>query len=69
MRGGTDGSQLTERGLPTLNIFTGQQNLHGPLEFISIQDMARATAVCLEAGQQLWAQHAAETPPGLTGAK
>ncbi len=60
MRGGTDGSQLTERGLPTPNIFTGQQNLHGPLEFISLQDMARATEVCLELAQ-LWAQHAAET--------
>jgi len=60
MRGGTDGSQLTERGLPTPNIFTGQQNLHGPLEFISLQDMARATVVCLEL-VQLWAHHAAET--------
>ncbi len=58
MRGGTDGSQLTERGLPTPNIFTGQQNVHGPLEFISLQDMARSTVVCLELAQ-LWAQHAA----------
>jgi tripeptide aminopeptidase len=60
MRGGTDGSQLTERGLPTPNLFTGQQNLHGPLEFISLQDMGRAVATCLEL-VQLWAQHAVET--------
>ena len=40
IRGGTDGSQLTERGLPTPNLFTGMQNVHGPLEWISLQDMA-----------------------------
>src|SRR5690606_18713287 len=31
IRGGTDGSQLTERGLPTPNIFCGSINVHGPL--------------------------------------
>ncbi len=51
VRGGTDGSQLTERGLPTPNLFTGMQNLHGPLEYISLQDMARATVVCIELAQ------------------
>ncbi len=56
VRGGTDGSQLTERGLPTPNLFTGMQNFHGPLEYVSIQDMARATQVCVEIAQ-LWAQH------------
>ena len=55
VRGGTDGSQLTERGLPTPNLFTGMQNYHGPLEYISLQDMARATQVCIEIAQ-LWAQ-------------
>lgn len=53
VRGGTDGSQLTERGLPTPNLFTGMQNVHGPLEWISVQDMAQATAVCVEL-VQLW---------------
>lgn len=48
IRGGTDGSQLTERGLPTPNLFTGMQNVHGPLEWISLQDMALATQVCVE---------------------
>lgn len=47
VRGGTDGSRLTELGVPAPNIFTGMQNVHGPLEWISVQDMAQATAVCL----------------------
>jgi tripeptide aminopeptidase len=59
IRGGTDGSQFTERGLPTPNLFTGMQNFHGPLEYVSLQDMARATQVCIELAQ-LWSQHAAE---------
>ena len=37
--GGTDGSRLTERGLPTPNIFTGGHNAHGPLEWVAVQDM------------------------------
>ncbi|MGR3320533.1 MAG: peptidase T [Pseudooceanicola sp.] len=47
IRGGTDGSRLTELGVPTPNIFTGMQNIHGPLEWISVQDMAKATELCL----------------------
>ena len=47
VRGGTDGSQMTEKGVPTPNLFTGQQDLHGPLEWISVQDMARAVDVCI----------------------
>lgn len=47
IRGGTDGSRLTEMGVPCPNIFTGQQDLHGPLEWISVQDMAASTRVCL----------------------
>lgn len=43
IRGGTDGSRLTEMGVPTPNLFTGMQNIHGPLEWISVQDMAKAT--------------------------
>ena len=48
IRGGTDGSRLTEMGVPTPNLFTGMQNIHGPLEWISVQDMALATKFCLE---------------------
>jgi tripeptide aminopeptidase len=54
-RGGTDGSRLTELGVPTPNIFTGMQNIHGPLEWVSVQDMTRATAVCIKLAE-LWGQ-------------
>ncbi|SDW18026.1 peptidase T. Metallo peptidase. MEROPS family M20B [Ruegeria halocynthiae] len=47
IRGGTDGSRLTEFGTPCPNIFTGMQCIHGPLEWISVQDMAVATELCL----------------------
>lgn len=47
VRGGTDGSKLTERGLLTPNLFTGMQEVHGPLEWVSLQDMAQAVAVCI----------------------
>lgn len=47
IRGGTDGSRLTEMGVPTPNVFTGMQEIHGPLEWISVQDMTAATRVCL----------------------
>ncbi|MEC7297301.1 MAG: peptidase T [Pseudomonadota bacterium] len=47
IRGGTDGSRLTELGVPTPNLFTGMQMIHGPLEWVSVQDMARATDLFL----------------------
>lgn len=47
IRGGTDGSRLTEMGVPTPNLFTGMQNIHGPTEWISVQDMEVATRLCL----------------------
>ena len=47
IRGGTDGSRLTELDLPCPNIFTGMQEIHGPLEWISVQDMAASLQVCL----------------------
>ncbi len=48
IRGGTDGSRLTEMGVPCPNLFTGMQEIHGPLEWISVQDMAVATKLCLK---------------------
>lgn len=54
IRGGTDGSRLTEMGVPTPNLFTGMQNYHGPLEYISVQDMRRSTEMCVKLAQ-LWA--------------
>ncbi|MFO1210264.1 MAG: peptidase T [Amaricoccus sp.] len=53
IRGGTDGSRLTEMGVPTPNIFTGMQNVHGPLEWVSVQDMAAATRVAIRL-VELW---------------
>ena len=54
IRGGTDGSRLTERGLPTPNLFAGMYDVHGPREWASLQDMAQATEVCLQLVQR-WA--------------
>jgi tripeptide aminopeptidase len=48
IRGGTDGSQLSYMGLPTPNIFTGGENFHGKFEFISIDNMLKATNVIIE---------------------
>lgn len=53
IRGGTDGSRLTELGVPTPNLFTGMQAIHGPLEWVSLQDMEKATELCVEL-VQLW---------------
>ncbi len=57
IRGGTDGSWLTAKGLPTPNLFTGMHNCHGPLEWVTLQDMARATEVCVHLAQ-IWAEAA-----------
>ena len=43
VRGGTDGSNLTVRGLPTPDIFTGGQNFHGKLEFNSRRGLEKTT--------------------------
>ena len=53
IRGGTDGSRLTEMGIPCPNLFTGMQDIHGPLEWISVQDMAMATRLCLTLAQRV----------------
>ena len=52
IRGGTDGSRLTEMGVPCPNLFTGMQDIHGPLEWISVQDMGLATGLCLMLAQK-----------------
>ncbi|MGM9699420.1 MAG: peptidase T [Prevotella sp.] len=48
IRGGTDGAQLSFRGLPCPNIFAGGVNFHGPYEFISIQSMEKAMNVIIK---------------------
>jgi tripeptide aminopeptidase len=62
-RGGTDGSRLTELGVPTPNLFTGMQNIHGPHEWVSVQDMSRAVEVCVRLAQ-LWAGAKRSTTAG-----
>jgi tripeptide aminopeptidase len=47
VRGGTDGAQLSYKGLPCPNIFTGGENFHGEFEFISVESMEKAVEVIL----------------------
>lgn len=55
VRGGTDGSRLTELGLPTPNLSTGQHNPHSPLEWACLEEMQQAVAMLVEL-VQLWAR-------------
>ena len=64
VRGGTDGSQLTERGLPTPNLSSGQHNPHSPLEWASLDEMVQAVEVAIEL-VQIWA--AQEVTSAVTG--
>lgn len=48
VRGGTDGSQLSYMGLPTPNIFTGTENMHGRHEFTSVDDMEKVSKTIVE---------------------
>jgi tripeptide aminopeptidase len=52
IRGGTDGSRLSEMGLPTPNIFTGGHEFHSPREWASVQDMAAAAATIVRLAAQ-----------------
>lgn len=54
IRGGTDGSRLTEMGLPTPNISTGEHNFHSPLEWVCLEEMEACVRVCVEL-VQVWA--------------
>ncbi len=47
IRGGTDGSRLSFMGLPCPNLFTGEMAIHSKLEYVSVQDMEKATEVCV----------------------
>ena len=48
IRGGTDGSALTEMGLPTANVFTGGHDAHSEREWICVEDMGLAAATLVE---------------------
>jgi tripeptide aminopeptidase len=54
IRGGTDGSALTEMGLPTPNLFTGGHDAHSEREWICVEDMGLASATLVELAQ-VWA--------------
>jgi tripeptide aminopeptidase len=51
IRGGTDGSRLTELGLPTPNLSCGEHNFHSPLEWTCLEEMALAVRVLVELAQ------------------
>jgi tripeptide aminopeptidase len=51
VRGGTDGSRLTEMGLPTPNLSTGEHNPHSPLEWTCLEEMQTAVRVLVELAQ------------------
>ncbi len=62
IRGGTDGSLLSEMGLPTPNIFTGGHEYHSVREWASLQDMAAAAATIVRLAE-VWTrpEHATAT--------
>ena len=51
IRGGTDGSNLTARGLPTPNLFCGMHEVHSEREWVSLQDMAKSVETLLHLAQ------------------
>jgi tripeptide aminopeptidase len=75
IRGGTDGSQLSEMGLPTPNIFTGGHEYHSVREWVSVHDMAAAAATIVRLAE-VWTRPefaeavdmaAAPAAPGVSG--
>ena len=48
IRGGTDGSRLSEKGLPTPNLYAGMHNFHSELEFACLDEMESSVRVLLE---------------------
>lgn len=48
IRGGTDGAQLSHRGLPCPNLFAGEQAIHSKYEWVSIQDMQKGVDTVIE---------------------
>lgn len=58
IRGGTDGSRLSEKGLPCPNIFTGGQNYHGPTEWLSVWGMDKSVETVVNLAQ-VWVEKSA----------
>jgi tripeptide aminopeptidase len=57
IRGGTDGSRLTERGLPTPNVFCGFHDVHSLREWVTLQDMVKSAEAAVHL-VSLWAERA-----------
>jgi tripeptide aminopeptidase len=53
IRGGTDGSQLSYKGLPCPNIFAGGHNFHGRFEYVPVESMMKATEVIIGIAQKV----------------
>ena len=62
IRGGTDGARLSFMGLPTPNLFAGEQNLHSRLEWVSVQDMDKAVEVIVQICRELGGVNCASVP-------
>jgi tripeptide aminopeptidase len=58
IRGGTDGSRLSELGVPTPNLFTGGHDYHSRREWVCVRDMGSAAAVVVHL-TQVWAERVA----------
>ena len=56
IRGGTDGSRLTEKGLPTPNLFTGGHDFHGPTGWLSVAAMEKSMGTVVHLAQ-IWAEN------------
>jgi tripeptide aminopeptidase len=61
IRGGTDGSRLSEKGLPTPNVFTGGHAYHSKREWVCVADMGAAAATVVHLAQ-VWAERAGGSP-------
>jgi tripeptide aminopeptidase len=53
IRGGTDGSQLSYKGLPCPNIFAGGHNFHGRFEYVPVESMIKATEVVVRVAEKV----------------
>jgi len=53
IRGGTDGSQLSYKGLPCPNIFAGGHNFHGRFEYVPVESMIKATEVIVSIAEKV----------------
>ena len=52
IRGGTDGSQLSYKGLPCPNIFAGGHNFHGRYEYVPLESMQKAVEVIVKIAEK-----------------